>query len=177
MKKEGIRYGGSEGWTDAFVGLGSNLNAPEKRIREAVRRMAELPEVKVVHLSSLYRTEPVGLSEQPWFINAVAWLSTRQDARGLLKGLLNIEREMGRVRVVPNGPRVIDLDLLLFGESVIQEEGLIIPHPRMHCRRFVLEPLHEIAPRVRHPLLGLSVERLLEDLEDRSIVECMVGSV
>lgn len=160
---------------DVFIGFGSNLQDPKARLGEAVSRLLALDSVSLVELSSLYRSEPVGLEDQPWFFNGVAWVRSKLGARQLLGVLQEIENRMGRVRSVPMGPRIIDLDLLLVGERVIQEHGLQVPHPRMHLRRFVLEPVAQICPWVRHPVLGKTVKELLLELEDTKTVE-MVGA-
>jgi 2-amino-4-hydroxy-6-hydroxymethyldihydropteridine diphosphokinase len=117
-------------------------------------------------MSSFYDTEPVGYREQPRFLNGAMLLETELGPRELMRELLGVERAMGRKRegAVPKGPRVIDLDLLLYGDWVLWAEDLILPHPRMEERRFVLEPLTEIAPEWVHPVLGVMVRELLERL-------------
>ncbi len=137
--------------TVAYVGLGSNLSGPEGQIRAALDALARLPRTRVTACSSLYRTAPIGRLDQPDFVNAVARLETGLSARELLQGLLEVEARQGRVRSTPNAPRTLDLDLLLWGEAVISEPGLEVPHPRMHERAFVLQPLAEIAPAARVP--------------------------
>jgi 2-amino-4-hydroxy-6-hydroxymethyldihydropteridine diphosphokinase len=152
----------------AAIALGSNLESRfgdrEANLREAVRRIETLGEVKSV--SSFYDTEPVGLVEQPKFLNGALLLETELGPQELMRGLLGVERAMGRERegAVLKGPRVIDLDLLLYGDWVLWAEDLILPHPRMEERRFVLEPLAEIAPEWLHPVLGVTVRELLERL-------------
>jgi 2-amino-4-hydroxy-6-hydroxymethyldihydropteridine diphosphokinase len=152
----------------AAIALGSNLESRfgdrEANLREAVRRTGALGEVRAV--SSFYDTEPVGYLEQPRFLNGALLLETDLDPRTLMRELLAVERAMGRERVgaVAKGPRVIDLDLLLFGDWVLWAEELILPHPRMEGRRFVLGPLAEIAPEWVHPVLGVTVRELLERL-------------
>jgi 2-amino-4-hydroxy-6-hydroxymethyldihydropteridine diphosphokinase len=144
--------------TRAYVGLGANLGDREGTIRAAV---AALPGVLAV--SSLRETEPVGLTDQPRFLNGVAALETELSARDLLDTLLALERRLGRERRERWGPRTIDLDLLLFGEEAIDEPGLTVPHPRLHERRFALEPLAEIAPDALIPGRG-RVANLLAEL-------------
>ncbi len=131
--------------TVAYIGLGANLGDREANLRTAIERLAELGPLRV---SSFRETDPVGVTEQPRFVNAVAELETDLSARDLLQLLLEIERKMGRDRSREErwGPRTIDLDLLLYGDEVIDEPGLTVPHPRLAERRFVLEPLHELAP-------------------------------
>ena len=149
----------------AAIALGSNLESRfgdrEANLREAVRRIEALGEVRTV--SSFYDTEPVGYREQPRFVNGAMLLRTELGPQELMRKLLDIERAMGRDRenAIPKGPRVIDLDLLLYGDWVLWAEDLILPHPRMEERRFVLEPLAEIAPEWVHPVLGLTVRELL----------------
>jgi len=130
----------------AFIGLGSNLGDPAAQIRRAMQALAAMPETRLVRYSSLYRNPPAGYLDQPEFVNAVARIETRLAPRDLLEQLLAIERAHGRVRSVPNGPRTLDLDILLYGERTVREPGLTIPHPRMLERAFVLVPLAEIAP-------------------------------
>jgi 2-amino-4-hydroxy-6-hydroxymethyldihydropteridine diphosphokinase len=158
---------------DVYIGFGSNLGDRVAQVREALRRLLSQTRMEAVRVSSLYRTEPVGLEEQGWFVNGAAWLRSRLGPRELMGRLLELEARMGRVRETPGGPRVIDLDLLLYGDAVMDEPGLRIPHPRFHERRFVLVPLCEIAPEVRHPVLGMTIREILEGLEDSKAVECL----
>jgi 2-amino-4-hydroxy-6-hydroxymethyldihydropteridine diphosphokinase len=152
--------------TRAFVGVGSNLGDRQATILRALGRLQEEPDVVVVRVSSLRETDPVGYVDQPRFLNGVVELETELPARDLLTRLLAIERELGRTRAEgpPLGPRTIDLDLLLYGEDTIAEAGLQVPHPRMHERRFVLEPLTEVAPDLVIPGQG-PVETLFAELE------------
>jgi 2-amino-4-hydroxy-6-hydroxymethyldihydropteridine diphosphokinase len=150
--------------TTAYVGLGANLGDREATIRRALGLLASRPEIEVGAVSSLRETEPVGLVDQPRFLNGVARLETTLAPRELLDALLETERELGRERRVRWGPRTIDLDLLLFGDTVLDEPGLTLPHPRLHERRFALEPLAELAPGERIPSRG-RVEELLSKLD------------
>lgn len=141
----------------AFVGLGSNLDVPRRHLEDALDAFDALPDTRMLRCSSFYRTAPVGFAEQPDFINAVAMVETRLTPRELLDALLTIEQEHGRVRREPNGPRTLDLDLLLYGSMVHHEEGLTVPHPRMHERAFVMVPLAEIAPGAEIPGHGAAI--------------------
>ncbi|HEY8627419.1 MAG TPA: 2-amino-4-hydroxy-6-hydroxymethyldihydropteridine diphosphokinase [Gaiellaceae bacterium] len=152
--------------TRAFVGLGANLGDREATILRALARLKEEPEIRVVRVSTLRETDPVGYVDQPQFLNGVVELETELPARGLLTRLLAIERKLGRTRGdgPPLGPRTIDLDLLLYGEDTIAEAGLQVPHPRLHERRFALEPLAELDPSAVIPGRG-QVQTLLAELE------------
>ncbi len=149
----------------AYVGLGANLGDPVRAVSDALRALERIPDTELSRRSSLYRSDPVGLAAQPSFINAVAELRTALPARRLLQELLGVETLAGRRRSFPNAPRTLDLDLLLYDDQQIDEPGLCVPHPRMHERRFVLEPLVEIAPDCRIPGDGLASERLAEVLD------------
>jgi 2-amino-4-hydroxy-6-hydroxymethyldihydropteridine diphosphokinase len=152
--------------TRAFVGLGANLGDREATILRALARLKEESEIRVVRVSTLRETDPVGHVDQPQFLNGVVELETELPARGLLTRLLAIERKLGRTRGdgPPLGPRTIDLDLLLYGEDTIAEAGLQVPHPRLHERRFALEPLAELDPSAVIPGRG-QVQTLLAELE------------
>jgi 2-amino-4-hydroxy-6-hydroxymethyldihydropteridine diphosphokinase len=155
----------------AFVGLGSNLGEREALIRLALDDLARLPGTRVVRASSLYDTEPVGEVEQPNFLNAVAQIDTELTARQLLWNLLLIERRLGRVRTQKWGPRTIDLDLLLFGNLVVDEPDLKVPHPELTRRSFVLVPLVELDPMLVHPVTGETLLTHLSWLKTRPPVK------
>jgi 2-amino-4-hydroxy-6-hydroxymethyldihydropteridine diphosphokinase len=141
--------------TVAYIALGSNLGDRELNLLRAVAEAGKLPESTVTGLSSFYETSPVGAVTQSAFYNAVLRLATTLDARTLLRRMLQIEDEtFKRIRTVHQGPRTMDMDLLLYGDSVISEENIIVPHPRLTERRFVLQPLCDIAAEMIHPLTG-----------------------
>ena len=152
--------------TTAFVGIGSNLGEPERQIAAALEQLAAEDGIELVAASALRETEPVGYLDQPRFLNGAAQLETALPPRELLERLLEIESRLGRVRGAgPRfGPRTIDLDLLVYGDEIIDEPGLTVPHPRLWERRFVLEPLAELAPGLDIPGLG-PVQALLAELE------------
>jgi 2-amino-4-hydroxy-6-hydroxymethyldihydropteridine diphosphokinase len=138
----------------AVIALGSNLDDPEAQVRRGFAELALLPETWVAARSSLHRTKPVGYADQPDFINACALVETRLAPRALLEGLLAIEKAHGRVRDIPNGPRTLDLDIVLYGAMQVDEPGLHIPHPRAHERQFVIAPLLEVWPEAVIPGRG-----------------------
>ena len=138
----------------AYVALGATLGDPAATIRAAFGALANLPESRVVHCSSLYRTAPVGNTEQPEFINAVAALETTLAPESLLDALFDIEARFGRIRAEKNGPRTLDLDLLLYNNQQLNLPRLTLPHPRLHLRAFVLYPLAELAPDLQLPGRG-----------------------
>jgi 2-amino-4-hydroxy-6-hydroxymethyldihydropteridine diphosphokinase len=175
-----------------YLALGSNLGDREVNLRQAVARIRKLV-LEVNRISSIYETEPVGFADQGWFLNQVIaadipaiQLPNREDLAAeqailLLSKLQQIENEMGRERDITNGPRTIDIDLLLFGDAIIGYSNdarkqvlpaakIVVPHARMHERRFVLEPLCEIAPAVVHPVLKKTCEQMLASLRDNSVV-------
>jgi 2-amino-4-hydroxy-6-hydroxymethyldihydropteridine diphosphokinase len=154
----------------AYVGLGANLGDPAETIRQALRDLEALPHTELSGASSLYRSAPLGFEAQPPFINAVARLSTRLSARALLDGLLALEARAGRRRSFANAPRTLDLDLLLYDELRLDEPGLCVPHPRMHQRRFVLEPLIELEPACVIPGRGPARDALAE-VRDQSVAK------
>jgi len=151
--------------TRAYVGLGANLGDRERSLLAAVDALAAADGIEVAGVSSLRETEPVGVGEQPLFLNGVVALETELSAQELLDRLVAIEQRFGRVRVPgEHGPRTLDLDLLVYGDETIDEPGLTVPHPRLHERRFVLEPLAEVAPGLVVPGRG-DVESLLTGVD------------
>ncbi len=153
---------------NAFLALGSNIGDREANLRDAVDRLAS-DEIHVLRRSSLYETAPQELLDQPWFLNAVVEIETSLFPMQLLKRAREIERQMGRRRVTPRGPRNIDIDILFYGRAVIASAELEVPHPRLAQRRFVLEPLAEIAPDLRHPLIGKTASEMLAGLEPQGV--------
>ena len=147
------------------------MGVPAKNCLEAIRKISLSVAIRVLRGSSLYRTEPVGNRDQAWFVNCVIEVRTSLGPRDLLNVLQGIEIEMGREREEKWGPRVIDLDILFYGQAVIREDDLQIPHPELHKRRFVLVPLNEVAPYTIHPAFGISVKGLLDRLQDPGRVE------
>ena len=155
----------------AFIGLGSNLGERESMIRAALDELSRLPETALVRASSLYDTEPVGEVDQPNFLNAVAQLDTGLSARQLLWNLHLVEKRLGRVRTQRWGPRTMDLDLLLYGDEVIEDADLRVPHPELALRSFVLVPLVELDPLLVHPVTGETLLQLLSRLNTRPPVK------
>ena len=152
-----------------YLSLGSNVGDRSKNLQDAV---AALPQagVNVKRMSSVYETEPVDYLDQAWFLNMAVEAETELAPAGLLQTLRGIEARMGSKKQIAKGPRLIDIDILLFGDEVIDTPELQIPHPRMHVRRFVLQPLAEIAPNVRHPQSDLTVSELLTGTPDQNAV-------
>jgi 2-amino-4-hydroxy-6-hydroxymethyldihydropteridine diphosphokinase len=154
-----------------YIGIGSNLGNSLNNCQHAVEILSRTKGIELKTVSAFYKTEPVGIENQNYFINAVVEIKTDLSPRTLLQALQNVENDMGREREVKGGPRIIDIDLLFYGQNVISEENLIIPHPEMHGRRFVLEPLCEISSCFIHPLFGISIRGLKDRLSDNKKVE------
>jgi len=152
----------------AYLSLGSNLGDRENHLRDAISRLSRCG--RVLSVSSIYETEPLDFTEQPWFLNSAIAFATTLGPEQLMTEILHIEQGLGRERTQPKGPRIIDIDLLLWGDLILDSAGLTVPHPQMHRRRFVLEPLAEIAPEANHPVLHKSVGELLENLPRGQIV-------
>lgn len=142
----------------AYLSLGSNVGDREVQLRDAVARLGSVGHV--VAASAFYETEPVEFTEQPWFLNCVVALEANRTPQELMAAILGIEQAMGRQRVQKKGPRLIDIDILLFDQVVVESKEITIPHPAMHQRRFVLEPLAEIAPELLHPMFKKTVRQL-----------------
>jgi len=145
-----------------YLSLGSNLGDREANLTSAIEKLRDLGEA--VAVSSFYETEPVEFVDQPWFLNCAVALRSKLMPKLFLSKILAIEQQMGRRRTQPKGPRTIDIDILLFGNSVISTRELDVPHPAMHQRRFVLEPMAQIAPEVRHPVIKRTMRELLQVL-------------
>ncbi len=156
-----------------YLSLGSNLGDRAAHLARALARLSE-EGLRVVHKSSLYLTEPVEFTSQGWFLNLAVEAETSLMPRQLLHLIQRIERELGRHRMVRSGPRPLDLDILLYGTSVVRTAELEIPHPRMAQRRFVLVPMAELAPTLRHPVLQLTMLELLASTPDRSQVRPLI---
>lgn len=161
--------------TQAYIGIGSNLGDRTSYCKRALDEIAGFS--RITKVSSLYETDPVGKEDQPEFINCIAEIQTDLSAQDLLKKLNLAEEKLGRVRHEKWGPRTIDLDIIFYGNLVINEENLEIPHPRAHLRRFVLEPLCEIMPDFIHPKLGLSASQLLGKIDDNKSVIKKNGTI
>jgi len=151
-----------------YLSLGSNVGDRMAHLREAVTRLSSVG--RVIGVSPIYETEPVDFTGQPWFLNCAAALETGKTPQQLMAGIIAIETDMGRRRVQKKGPRLIDIDILLFDDVIIDAPELIIPHPAMHERRFVLEPLAEIAPEVVHPVLKKTIRELRDALPAGQVV-------
>ena len=150
-------------WHTAYIALGSNIGDKERYLKEAVRALNECRDSEVVRCSKFYVTTPYGMVEQDDFLNGCLELKTLLSPEELLESIHEIEKNAGRERVIHWGPRTLDLDILLYDDLVLEREELCIPHVEMHKRKFVLEPLHEIAPYKRHPVYGKTVREMLED--------------
>lgn len=159
-----------------FLSLGSNVGDREENLRAAIAALPELG-VKIKKVSSIYETEPVDLLEQPWFLNCVVEGETTVPPIELLKRLRELEKRMGSKKPVARGPRLIDLDILVYGQQSIDSRDLQVPHPRMHLRRFVLAPLAEIAPGFKHASWSGTAAQLLAGLKDRSAAKKISGDL
>lgn len=146
----------------AYLSLGSNVGDRAAHLRAALTWLET--EGRVVSVSSFYETEPVEFTDQAWFLNCAVTLETTDTPEHLMTAILDVEKKMGRQRTQPKGPRTIDIDVLLFGETILDTPRLTVPHPAMHQRRFVLQPLAEIAPALQHPMLKKTIRELLDAL-------------
>ena len=154
-----------------YLGLGSNLGNRRQNLERAVERLTS-PEVRVLRKSSIYETEPRDVPDQPWFLNQVVEVETCLLPRQFHQRTQKIERELGRTTTVSKGPRVIDLDILLYARTIVEAPDLKIPHPRMADRRFVLEPLAELVPELPHPQTGRTVREMLRDVGKQTVRKC-----
>ncbi len=152
----------------AYLSLGSNIGDRESHLREAIAQL-NAAGVRVLRVSPVYETEPVDYTDQRWFLNLAVEAETELFPMQLLGRIAKIERALGRVRTTPNGPRTIDIDILLYGAAKVKTKKLEIPHPRMSERRFVLAPLADLAPDLRHPILGKTVRELLDALKGQKV--------
>lgn len=148
-----------------YIGIGSNLGDPLKNCHKALDRIRNIPECEVSRVSRFYLSEPVGVDGQEWYVNGVAMLKCTLEPAGLMRALLDIESEMGRIREKKWESRVIDLDILLYGMEIINADDLTIPHPLMHKRRFVLAPMMDLAPDLIHPVKDQCISELLENID------------
>ena len=158
----------SKTWV-AYLSVGSNLRDRKENITQALDRLRQTG-IETRHVSSVYETEPVGTFDQPWFLNIAAEVATRLPARDLLQLCLETERSQGRVRTSPGAPRTLDIDILLYNTLIVNSPSLSIPHPRMTERRFVLEPLAQIAPDAVHPVSNMTIRELLLLCKDSSTI-------
>jgi 2-amino-4-hydroxy-6-hydroxymethyldihydropteridine diphosphokinase len=159
--------------TVAYIGIGSNLGRKVLNCKHSMTRIDRVPGCEVTARSDFFKTEPEGVTGQQWYANCVAEVKTDRTPSELLESLRAIELEMGRVRTEKWESRVIDLDILLFDEQVIDSAHLVVPHPLLHTRRFVLEPLVQLAPDLVHPVLNVTIRRLLNELPKESYVEIL----
>lgn len=162
----------------AYIGIGSNLGDRIEHCQETIRAISEIAGITAMRASSFYETAPVPPASGGWFVNGVVSVQTQLAPGALLRELLRIERSMGRAAERARGEdRSIDLDLLLVGSQIVDQPGLVLPHPRLHQRRFVLVPLCELDPDLRHPVLGVTMRQLLDHLDDPSLVRLLVSVV
>jgi 2-amino-4-hydroxy-6-hydroxymethyldihydropteridine diphosphokinase len=152
-----------------FLSLGSNLGDRAKNLNDAIAAFGHA-RLRVARVSSVYETEPVDYLDQPWFLNCAVEAETELGASDLLRALRGIEAQMGSKKLIAKGPRLIDIDILFYGNEVIDTPELQVPHPRLHLRHFVLEPLAEIAPQLPHPILKMSPAEMLANSQDKSVV-------
>lgn len=157
-----------------FLALGSNVGNRKKNIEEAILRIGK--EVSVIKVASIYETSPVGFKDQNNFLNTVVQVKTDKDPVGLLLYIKEIEEQIGRIKRFRNGPREIDIDLILFEDIVLNSDSLNLPHPRLHLRDFVLLPLNEISSKIVHPVLGKSIKELVEEVNegDKSVLRVLI---
>ncbi len=155
----------------AYLGLGSNIGDREKSLNNAIAKLSEVPGIQVTKISSRYETKPYGKTDQPDFMNMAVEVDTNLTPLDLLETVLGIEHELGRVRTEVWGPRSIDIDVLLYEDLELKLTDLKVPHPEMHLRSFVLDPLNEIAPKREHPTLQMTVEKIKEQLDKSQSAE------
>jgi 2-amino-4-hydroxy-6-hydroxymethyldihydropteridine diphosphokinase len=151
-----------------YLSLGSNIGDREGNLRDAIKRLAA-PDLHILRVSPIYETEPMDVTNQPWFLNLVVEAETTLFPVQLLSRIAKVERAMGRVRTQAKGPRTLDIDILFYGNAVVRTRDLQIPHPRLAERRFVLAPLADLAPALRHPVLGKTVKELLDGLSGQAV--------
>jgi 2-amino-4-hydroxy-6-hydroxymethyldihydropteridine diphosphokinase len=154
----------------AYIGIGSNMGDPRGNCLDALDRIGKIEGCEIISVSSLYLTEPVGVDAQEWYVNGAVSISTKLTARDLMNHLLAIEADMGRVRTLKWGPRVIDLDVLLFGREIIDDIIVTVPHPLMHLRRFVMAPMADLAPDLIHPVLKRTIMELFREIPENDQV-------
>jgi len=152
-----------------YLGLGSNMGTREAHLQQALNKL-QARDLRFRRASSLYETEPMGLREQPWFLNQVAEFETELHPLQLLRRIHHVEKTLGRKRVILNGPRTIDIDILLYGDTILKTTGLEIPHPRYRERRFVLEPLAELNPTLKDPETGQTTAAMLDAVRGQAVL-------